>query len=130
MLAAFLEWFLWLAAFLYCLVKVFQKAEHWTIRLLAVIVMIIFTVLRYVNTLCNLDMLLMANLQSNILAYHDRNPSITGAGHAIFSCIHGIIPSVVCILVLCWATNDPVAILRLPTCHQQHWSHQKDQGSA
>ena len=46
MLMAFLEWFLWLAAFLYCLVKVFQKAEHWSIRLLAVIMMILFTALR------------------------------------------------------------------------------------
>lgn len=47
MIAAFLEWFLWLAAFLYCLVKVFQKAEHWSIRLLAVVMMIGFTLLRY-----------------------------------------------------------------------------------
>ena len=47
MMAAFLEWFLWLAAFLYCLVKVFQKAEHWTIRLLAILIMILFTALRY-----------------------------------------------------------------------------------
>jgi len=47
MLAAFLEWFLWLAAFLYCLIKVFQKAEHWTIRILAVIMIIAFTALRY-----------------------------------------------------------------------------------
>lgn len=47
MMAAFLEWFLWLAAFLYCLVKVFQKAEHWSIRLLAVVMMIGFTLLRY-----------------------------------------------------------------------------------
>lgn len=46
MMAAFLEWFLWLAAFLYCLVKVFQKAEHWSIRLLAVIMMVGFTLLR------------------------------------------------------------------------------------
>lgn len=46
MLAAFLEWFLWLAAFLYCLVKVFQKAEHWSIRILAVVMMFVFTVLR------------------------------------------------------------------------------------
>lgn len=46
MLAAFLEWFLWLAAFLYCLVKVFQKAEHWSIRILAVVMMFCFTVLR------------------------------------------------------------------------------------
>jgi len=47
MIAAFLEWFLWLAAFLYCLVKVFQKAEHWSVRVLAVVVAIVFTLLRY-----------------------------------------------------------------------------------
>ena len=47
--AAALEWFLWLAAFLYCLVKVFKKAEHWTIRVLAVIMMIGFTALRQVT---------------------------------------------------------------------------------
>ena len=46
--AAFLEWFLWLAAFLYCLVKVFLKAEHWSIRLLAVVMMFGFTLLRCV----------------------------------------------------------------------------------
>ncbi|KAI4216114.1 MAG: hypothetical protein LQ351_001613 [Letrouitia transgressa] len=46
MMAAFLEWFLWLAAFLYCLVKVFRKAEHWSIRLLAVVMMFGFTALR------------------------------------------------------------------------------------
>ena len=43
MLAALLEWFLWLAAFLYCLVKVFQKAETASIRVLAVIMAILFT---------------------------------------------------------------------------------------
>ena len=47
--AAALEWFLWLAAFLYCLIKVFKKAEHWTIRLLAVIMIISFTALRSVR---------------------------------------------------------------------------------
>lgn len=46
MLAALLEWFLWIAAFVYCLVKVFQKAEHWTIRVLAVTIGIIFTLFR------------------------------------------------------------------------------------
>ncbi len=49
MMAAFLEWFLWLAAFLYCLVKVFQKAEHWSVKILAVVMMIGFTLLRYVG---------------------------------------------------------------------------------
>ncbi|KAK3688146.1 chitin synthase-domain-containing protein [Podospora appendiculata] len=46
MLAALLEWFLWIAAFMYCLMKVFKKAEHWTVRLLAVIVGIAFLLLR------------------------------------------------------------------------------------
>ncbi|KAK4207336.1 chitin synthase D [Rhypophila decipiens] len=46
MLAALLEWFLWLAAFVYCLWKVFKKAEHWTVKLLAVIVGIAFVLLR------------------------------------------------------------------------------------
>jgi chitin synthase len=49
MVAAFLEWFLWLGAFLYCLVKVYQKAEHWSVRVLAVAVAIVFTLLRYVD---------------------------------------------------------------------------------
>lgn len=48
MVAAFLEWFLWLAAFLYCLVKVYQKAEHWSVKVLAMAVATAFTILRYV----------------------------------------------------------------------------------
>lgn len=47
-IAAFLEWFLWLAAFLYCLGKVFVKADHWSIKVLAVIMMVMFTAFRYV----------------------------------------------------------------------------------
>ncbi|KAK0718195.1 class VII chitin synthase [Lasiosphaeria miniovina] len=46
MVAALLEWFLWIAAFMYCLWKVFKKAEHWTVRILAVIVGIAFLLLR------------------------------------------------------------------------------------
>ncbi|KAJ5633776.1 hypothetical protein N7528_001618 [Penicillium herquei] len=46
MLAAALEWVLWLAAFLYCLFKVNQKADHWSIKVLAVIMTFLFSVLR------------------------------------------------------------------------------------
>jgi hypothetical protein len=46
MVAALLEWFLWLSAFLYCLVKVYQKAEHWSVNVLAVVVGTVFTLLR------------------------------------------------------------------------------------
>ncbi|KAI0203983.1 family 2 glycosyltransferase [Astrocystis sublimbata] len=48
MVAAVLEWFLWIAAFLYCLYKVFRKAEHWTIRVLAVIIAIFFLAFRLI----------------------------------------------------------------------------------
>jgi hypothetical protein len=47
MLAALLEWFLWLAAFLYCLVKCFQKAETVSVKILSLIMMVLFTALRY-----------------------------------------------------------------------------------
>ncbi len=46
MLAAFLEWILWILAFMYCLYKVFRKAEHWTVNVLAVVVGIAFLLLR------------------------------------------------------------------------------------
>ncbi|KAI1821512.1 family 2 glycosyltransferase [Xylaria intraflava] len=48
MLAAILEWFLWIAAFLYCLYKVFRKAEHWTIRVLAIIIAVLFCAFRLI----------------------------------------------------------------------------------
>ncbi|KAF4983498.1 hypothetical protein FDECE_17290 [Fusarium decemcellulare] len=46
LLMACLEWFLWLAAFVYCLVKVFQKAEHWSISILCIVVGMAFVLLR------------------------------------------------------------------------------------
>ncbi|KAL4780848.1 chitin synthase-domain-containing protein [Aspergillus varians] len=46
MVAAFLEWALFLAAFIYCLVKVYQKADHWSIKALSVSMIIVFSVLR------------------------------------------------------------------------------------
>ncbi|PHH59010.1 hypothetical protein CDD81_3947 [Ophiocordyceps australis] len=48
MLMACLEWFLWLAAFTYCLVKAFRKAEHWSIRVLCVVVGLVFGLLRFI----------------------------------------------------------------------------------
>ena len=46
LLMACLEWFLWLAAFVYCIVKVFQKSEHWSINVLCIIVGTAFVLLR------------------------------------------------------------------------------------
>ncbi|KAK3071795.1 hypothetical protein LTR53_008000 [Teratosphaeriaceae sp. CCFEE 6253] len=49
MLAAVLEWLLWLLAFLYCLIKAFQKADRelrWSTRILAVLNMLFFVAMR------------------------------------------------------------------------------------
>lgn len=52
MFAALLEWILWLLAFLYCLVKVFQKAnsgkDKWTVRFLCFLNTIFFVGMRLV----------------------------------------------------------------------------------
>ena len=57
MLAAFLEWFLWLAAFLYCLVKVYQKAENISIKVLAIIMTVLLTLLRSVKAITFISLL-------------------------------------------------------------------------
>lgn len=46
MLAALLEWILWLLAFLFCLAKVVQKAENWSVRVLALANMVFFVAMR------------------------------------------------------------------------------------
>jgi chitin synthase len=46
MLAALLEWILWLLAFLFCLAKVVQKAENWSVRILALANMVFFVAMR------------------------------------------------------------------------------------
>lgn len=46
MIAAFIEWVLFLAAFIYCLVRVYQKADHWSIKTLAVSMIVVFSALR------------------------------------------------------------------------------------
>ncbi|RMZ74724.1 hypothetical protein DV737_g5801, partial [Chaetothyriales sp. CBS 132003] len=48
LLAALLEWFLWLAAFAYCFCKAYQKADHWSQRLLAVVLMAVVLLFRAV----------------------------------------------------------------------------------
>lgn len=48
MCAATLEWFLWISAFIYCLYKVYVKADHWSIKVLAAVMAVAFTALRYV----------------------------------------------------------------------------------
>jgi chitin synthase len=46
MVAALLEWFLWLTAFVFCLVKVYQKAGNLSTKVLACGISILFTTFR------------------------------------------------------------------------------------
>lgn len=55
MIMALLEWFLWLAAFVYCLYKAFRKAEHWSINVLCVVVGIAFVAFRLVCPLVHIS---------------------------------------------------------------------------
>ncbi|KXL45674.1 glycosyltransferase family 2 protein, partial [Acidomyces richmondensis BFW] len=51
MIAALLEWILWLLSFLYCLAKVFRKADgkgKWVVRILAVVNMLFFIAMRVI----------------------------------------------------------------------------------
>ncbi|KAG5945370.1 hypothetical protein E4U53_006728 [Claviceps sorghi] len=49
MLMACLEWLLWFAAFIYCFVKAYVKAEHWSIRVLCLLIGSAFALLRHVD---------------------------------------------------------------------------------
>lgn len=53
---AVFEWMLWLAAFIYCLVKVYAKADRWSIRVLAVVMVVLFSLVRYVKQLPDTDL--------------------------------------------------------------------------
>ncbi|KAG6020297.1 hypothetical protein E4U40_006220 [Claviceps sp. LM458 group G5] len=48
MLTACLEWLLWFAAFIYCFVKAYMKAEHWSIRALCLVIGSAFSILRII----------------------------------------------------------------------------------
>jgi len=92
MLAALLEWFLWLAAFMYCLWKVFKKAEHWTVQLLAVIVGTAFFLLRCVAliTLLNLQGFeLTINPQMHFPSHHDCDLAASESDYSSMAACHG-----------------------------------------
>ena len=127
MMAAFLEWFLWLAAFLYCLIKVFQKAEHWSIQILAVVMMIGFSLLRLVWKQNRKWEKLLIRVQIDIPPYHGCHPSSSIASHAALPCIDGFLHAVVCILGFCWPSYHSLAVLYLPARHKLARSKEEDQ---
>lgn len=124
MLAAFLEWFLWLAAFLYCLCKVYAKAENISVKILALIMMVLFTLLRYVEwqpqllktrtlTLPPMKKLL-TDAQMHLPPNHDRHPSSASTSHQILPICGRGISTMVCVLVLRRPSYHTMAVLRVP----------------
>lgn len=51
MILVIIEWTLWIVAFIYSLIKAYQKADRTSAKVLAVLVALTFTVLRYVLNL-------------------------------------------------------------------------------
>jgi hypothetical protein len=121
MIAALLEWFLWVAAFLYCLVKVYQKAETLSIKILAIVMMFAFTGLRYVFAIIRSNYLSLTINQMYILAYHGRNASTSRPDHQILSSRNGQLFAMVRVLVFLWTLDRTMAHLRISTCHSLCW---------
>src|SRR2546430_6666412 len=48
-LMAFVEWILWFLGFIACLFTVLKKAHNWSTRIMAILMMLIFTLLRFVH---------------------------------------------------------------------------------
>lgn len=117
MLAALLEWFLWVAAFLYCLVKVYQKAETLSIRILAIVMMFAFTALRYVSARSSTNQPLLIIDQMYILAYHGRNTPTSESNCEILSSGNGQLFAMVRFLVFLWTPHYTLAHLRISTRH-------------
>ena len=118
--AAFLEWFLFLAAFNYCLVKAFQKAEHWSVKLLAVVMIICFTTLRYDNLVHDLTSLIQG--KGDFSTRDGSDPTSTFSGNAVFSAKYSLIPLLVRLLYVCCALNDSFAVLYIPANNPQCWA--------
>lgn len=123
MLMAFLEWFLWLAAFLYCLIKVYQKAEHWSIRMLAAIMMMLFTALRSAGCANTYPPRTDSIQQSHLPPRYDRYAPFAGPNYAVLPSSHGVLSSMVRILDVRRSTDNPMAVLRLSTRYQQPRSY-------
>lgn len=118
MIAAFVEWFMWLAAFMYCLVKVFQKAEHWSVKVLAVVVAIVFTLLRYVLEFSPIyNPALIKFQQMYFPAHHGCYTPSAKRNHSILPFSDGNLPSMVRILVVRRPLDSPMAVLRISIGH-------------
>jgi hypothetical protein len=135
MLAAAFEWILWLAAFLYCLIKVYLKADHWSIKSLAAVMMVLFTMFRYAYLdQCEFQLAegdeIADNtntLQAGISSGDGRDAATATSNHSAFPYSHvGDIP-VVCFLVILHFAYRTIALLRIRTRHKSHRKEKENQ---
>ena len=114
MVAALLEWFLWLAAFCYCLVKVYNKADHWSIKILAVAMIVFFVAFRLAFPLLSMfpQSLISVCYKECISPSHGRHATLPCNNHSILSQRNGICLAVVRVLDLRSALDRTVAFVR------------------
>ena len=125
MLAAFLEWILFLVAFQYCFVQVFRKAdvEHkWSVRILCVLNMIFSMLMRCIFLPI---MVVTLPLPSQVVQYFPEKLVDILQWFAFVSLAWAILvlgPSLMFLLVhLCGPPDYTMATLRLPTGDTQCW---------
>lgn len=127
-LAAFVEWFLWLGAFLFGLVNVYRKASLWTTRMIAIFIMILFSVLRYMGP-CIADfpsLLIEVIEQIHLPSRNDRHLAPTRQYYASLLMGNGQDFAVVCFLYFLSAAFGAVDPLHLQTCHKRDRSFQEN----
>lgn len=84
--AAAFEWFLWLAAFCYCLVKAYRKSQHWSEKILAVLMIIFFVAFRCVSSIPWKGLSVwLTHFQRHIPPCHGRHSSSSRQNLAILS---------------------------------------------
>ncbi|KAL9082317.1 MAG: hypothetical protein Q9159_006521 [Coniocarpon cinnabarinum] len=95
---ALVEWILWLLAFLYCFGKVYQKADDWSTRLAAVLMVLVFLLLR----LSFLPVIAVSLSYADQASHLVPSQAIAGLQWFAFSCFSAVlvVPWLLCIYQL------------------------------
>lgn len=127
MLCALLEWFLWLAAFCYCLCKAFKKAENVSTKILVCFMLFLFVGLRSVY----LHELNAANkLKTCISTSHGCYITVTNSCSRISPTLDRSNLSMVCVFHICCPFDRTLACLCLSNCGISFWTKEANQTSA
>lgn len=118
MLAALLEWVLWLMAFLYCLANAYRKADDeakWSTRILAVLNMIVFVAMRAIFLPI---MIVTLPLPPQLVQSFPQSFVSVLQWYTMVAAEKTMIDSLqVCLLHIRRTTYHSMAALRVPACH-------------